>query len=65
MRKEVFDQNRPRSAKAQQLADAFAGCEEWTLAPPRRRNTLPEPTPIASAAPPSQFFDYEGERQAA
>jgi len=65
MRREVFDQNRPRSAKAQQLAEAFAGCEEWTLAPPRRRSTLPEPTPIASATPQSRFFDYEEQQRAA
>jgi len=43
MPKEIFDQDRPRprSAKARGLAAAFAGCEEWTLAPPSpRRNTL-------------------------
>lgn len=68
MRREVFDQDRPRSAKAQQLAEAFAGCEEWTLVPPRRRSTLPEPTPITAAQPQSRFFDfeeYEEERRAA
>jgi hypothetical protein len=40
MPKEIFDQARPqrRSAMAQRLDDAFAGCEEWTVAPatPRR-----------------------------
>lgn len=43
MPKEIFDQDRPqpRSAKARGLAAAFAGCEEWTLAPPSpRRSTL-------------------------
>ena len=44
MAKEVFDQDRPprRSAMAQRLDDAFAGCEEWTVAPPspRRADTL-------------------------
>lgn len=43
MPKEIFDQDRPqpRSAKARGLAAAFAGCEEWTLAPPSpRRDTL-------------------------
>lgn len=36
MPKEIFDQARPqrRSAMAQRLDDAFAGCEEWTIAPP-------------------------------
>jgi hypothetical protein len=37
MAKEVFDQDRPRSAMAQRLDDAFAGCEEWTVAPPSPR----------------------------
>lgn len=63
MPKEIFDQDqpRPRSAKARGLAAAFAGCEEWTLAPPSpRRNTLdvvpwlsgpsPIPSPIADPA---------------
>jgi hypothetical protein len=38
MAKEVFDQDRPRSVMAQRLDDAFAGCDEWTVAPatPRR-----------------------------
>lgn len=38
MPKEIFDQDRPRSTMAQRLDEAFAGCEEWTLAPasPRR-----------------------------
>jgi hypothetical protein len=38
MPKEVFDQDRPRSTMARRLDEAFAGCEEWTLAPagPRR-----------------------------
>jgi hypothetical protein len=40
MPQEIFDQDRParRSAMAQRLDDAFAGCEEWTVAPaaPRR-----------------------------
>jgi len=39
MPQEVFDQDRPqrRSAMAQRLDDAFAGCEEWTIAPPSPR----------------------------
>ena len=37
MPQEIFDQARPRSAMAQRLDDAFAGCEEWTIAPPSPR----------------------------
>lgn len=37
MPKEIFDQDRPRSAMARRLDEAFAGCEEWTLAPPSSR----------------------------
>lgn len=42
MAKEIFDQERPRSTMARRLDEAFAGCEDWTLAPPsqRRRDTL-------------------------
>jgi hypothetical protein len=41
MAQEIFDQNRPRSTMAQRLDEAFAGCDEWTLAPPSpRRSTL-------------------------
>lgn len=34
MPEEIFDQERPRSTMAKRLDEAFAGCEEWTLAPP-------------------------------
>lgn len=48
MAKQIFDQDRPRSTMAQRLDEAFAGCDQWTLAPPsRRRSTLdlaPRPT---------------------
>jgi hypothetical protein len=39
MPQEIFDQDRPprRSSMAQRLDDAFAGCEEWTVAPPSPR----------------------------
>lgn len=37
MPEEIFDQERPRSAKARRLDEAFDGCEEWTLAPPSSR----------------------------
>jgi hypothetical protein len=41
MAQEIFDQDRPRSTMAQRLDEAFAGCDEWTLAPPSpRRGTL-------------------------
>lgn len=45
MSKEIFDQDRPRSAMARRLDEAFAGCEQWTLAPPsqRRSETLLSP----------------------
>jgi hypothetical protein len=37
MSKEIFDQQRPRSTMARRLDEAFAGCEEWTVAPPSPR----------------------------
>jgi hypothetical protein len=37
MPKEIFDQDRPRSAMARRLDEAFAGCDQWTLAPPSPR----------------------------
>lgn len=37
MPQEIFDQDRPRSTKARRLDEAFAGCDEWTLAPPANR----------------------------
>jgi hypothetical protein len=39
MEKQVFDQDRPRSAMARRLDEAFAGCEQWTLAPPSQRRS--------------------------
>lgn len=39
MAKEIFDQERPRSAMARRLDEAFAGCEQWTLAPPAQRRS--------------------------
>ena len=38
MPKEIFDQERPRSTMARRLDEAFAGCDQWTLAPPSRRS---------------------------
>lgn len=43
MQREIFDQERPRSAMARRLDDAFAGCEQWTLAPPAPKR----PTEVA------------------
>lgn len=42
MARELFDQARPRSTKAQQFADAFAGCDEWVIPPRKRRSTSAE-----------------------
>jgi len=39
MAKQIFDQDRPRSTMAKRLDEAFAGCEEWTLAPPSQRRS--------------------------
>ena len=39
MPKEIFDQDRPRSTMARRLDEAFAGCDQWTLAPPSRRRS--------------------------
>jgi hypothetical protein len=39
MSREIFDQDRPRSAMARRLDEAFAGCEQWTLAPPTQRRS--------------------------
>lgn len=39
MPKEIFDQERPRSTMARRLDEAFAGCEQWTLAPPSQRRS--------------------------
>lgn len=39
MSKEIFDQERPRSTMARHLNEAFAGCEQWTLAPPSQRRS--------------------------
>ena len=39
MPKEIFDQAQPRSTMARRLDEAFAGCEQWTLAPPTQRRS--------------------------
>lgn len=51
MPKEIFDQERPRSAMARRLDEAFAGCDQWTTAPPpqRSRETGLNPWPSTPA----------------
>lgn len=51
MAKQIFDQARPRSVMAQQLEEAFVGCDQWTLAPPvQRRSSLDfSPRPSSSS----------------
>ena len=50
MPKEIFDQDRPRSTMAKRLDEAFAGCEQWTLAPPsQRRSAAILGTPLSSS----------------
>jgi hypothetical protein len=53
MPEEIFDQDRPqpRSAMARSLAAAFAGCEEWTLAPPSPRRSDIDIAPWLSRQP--------------
>ena len=45
MPKQIFDQDRPRSTMAQRLDEAFAGCDQWTLAPPRAAAQRHRPQP--------------------
>ena len=54
MPKEIFDQaqHRPRSTMARRLDEAFAGCDQWTPAPPaqRRSETTLSPWPSSSSS---------------
>lgn len=50
MSQQIFDQNRPRSTMAQRLDEAFAGCEEWTLAPPTQRRSSLDLSPRVSSS---------------
>ncbi len=50
MPKQIFDQDRPRSTMAQQLDEAFAGCDQWTLAPPAPRRSGTDFEPRASSS---------------
>jgi hypothetical protein len=60
MPKEIFDQNRPRSTMARRLDEAFAGCDQWTLAPPTpRRGEAELSQPLTS---PARIYDEAGLR---
>ena len=48
MPREIFDQDRPRSTMARRLDEAFAGCDQWTLAPPAQRRSEAVFNPRAS-----------------
>lgn len=50
MSKQIFDQDRPRSTMAQQLDEAFAGCDVWTLAPPTQRRSSLDLSPRSSSS---------------
>ena len=50
MAKQIFDQARPRSVMAQQLEEAFAGCDQWTLAPPTQRRSSLDFSPRPSSS---------------
>lgn len=67
MPKEIFDQARPKSAMAQRLDDAFAGCEEWTIAPPSPRRVDVDIAPwlSSSARPTNHSPSLEPESRAA
>jgi hypothetical protein len=52
----IFDQNQPKSSLAQSLNAAFAGCETWTVAPPKRRAAyIPPPKNPRLSAPPGRY----------
>lgn len=51
MSKEIFDQERPRSTMAKRLDEAFAGCDQWTLAPPSQRRSATVLSPPLSSSP--------------
>jgi hypothetical protein len=67
MPEEIFDQDRPRSTMAQRLDEAFAGCDEWTLAPasPRRSDLDVAPWLSRRASRTGRFSAEEPESRAA
>ncbi len=50
MPKEIFDQDRPRSSMARRLDEAFAGCDQWTIAPPSQRRSETTFSPLLSSS---------------
>jgi len=64
MAREGFDQARPRSTKAQRFADAFKGCDEWTI-PPRKPRSMSssvfdaEKSPFDSSIYGAEIIDLE------
>ncbi len=52
MPREIFDQDRPprRSTMARRLDEAFAGCEDWTIAPPSQRRSALDFSPRLSSS---------------
>ena len=50
MAKQIFDHARPKSIMAQQLEEAFVGCDQWTLAPPAQRRSSIDFSPRASSS---------------
>ena len=50
MAKQIFYQARPRSTMAQRLDEAFAGCDQWTLAPPTQRRSSLDFSPRPSSS---------------
>ena len=50
MSKQIFDQDRPRSTMAQRLDEAFAGCDEWTPAPPSQRRSSLDLSPRTASS---------------
>ena len=50
MAKRIFDQARPKSTMAQRLDEAFAGCDQWTLAPPTQRRSSLDFSPSSSSS---------------
>jgi hypothetical protein len=67
MPKEIFDQARPKSPMARRLDEAFAGCDEWTLAPaaPRRDEIDIAPWLSNTARPTTRPAGVEPESRAA
>ncbi len=50
MPREIFDQDRPRSTMARRLDEAFAGCDQWTPAPPSQRRSAMVLSPQLSSS---------------